>query len=110
MLFRSCVCVCVCGCRDRDRERERERERVCACVCVCVFFDGLQVGGLFVPYDDPSPKFWSFLAHFFGWSPDEMIQNFVLNKTVSHGFEQRCSAMATQKLKEKAQQHDEDVE
>jgi len=39
-----------------------------------------------------------------------MIPNFALNTTVSHGFEQSCSVMATQKLEEKAQQHDEDVE
>jgi len=45
------------------------------------------------------------LAHFWG-----VIPNFALNKAVPHGFEQSCSAMATQKLEEKAQQHDEDAE
>jgi len=34
----------------------------------------------------------------------------VSNWTVPHGFEQRCSGMATQKMEEKVQQHDEDAE
>jgi len=39
-----------------------------------------------------------------------VVPNLALNKAVPHGFEQSCSAMATQKLEEKAQQHDEDAE
>jgi len=39
-----------------------------------------------------------------------VVPNFALNKAVPHGFEESCSAMATQKLEEKVQQHDEDAE
>jgi len=39
-----------------------------------------------------------------------VVPNFALNKAVPHGFEQSCSAMATPKLEEKVQQHDEDAE
>jgi len=39
-----------------------------------------------------------------------VIPNFAFNKAVPHGFEQSCSAMATQKLEEKVQPHDEDAE
>jgi len=60
---------------------------------------------LFILKDDPTPKFWSFLAHFWG-----MVPIFALTKAVPHGFEQSCSAMSTQRLEEKAQQHDEDAE
>jgi len=45
------------------------------------------------------------LAHFLG-----VVPNFALNKAVPHGFEESSSTMATQKLEEKAQQHDEDAE
>jgi len=57
-------------------------------------------------YPHPIPKFWLFVAHFC-----EVVPNFVWNKAVPHGsFEQSCSVMATQTLKEKEQQHDEDAE
>jgi len=39
-----------------------------------------------------------------------VVPNLALNKAVHHGFEQSCSAMATQKLEEKIQQCDEDAE
>ena len=39
-----------------------------------------------------------------------VIPNIALNKAVPHGFEKSCSAMATQKLEEKVQAHDEDAE
>jgi len=66
---------------------------------------GLERGGLFVPKDDPTPQFRSFLVFFEGWS-----QIWPSTKVFRHGFEQSCSAMGTQKLKEKVQQHDEVVE
>jgi hypothetical protein len=39
-----------------------------------------------------------------------MVPNLAFNKVVLPGFEQSCSTMATQKLEEKVQQHDEDAE
>jgi len=39
-----------------------------------------------------------------------VVPNFVSTKLFRHGFEQSCSAMATQKLEEKVQQHDEVAE
>ena len=59
-------------------------------------------GGLFVPYDDPTPQFWSFLCRLEGWS-----QILPSTKLFRNGFEQSCSAVGTQKLEGKVQQHDE---
>jgi len=52
----------------------------------------------------PPPNFGHFCAILEGWSP-------ILPSTKSfrHGFEQSCSAVATQQLEDKVQQHDEVV-
>ena len=53
----------------------------------------------------PPPNFSHFCVIFEGFS-----QIFPSTKLLCHGFEQSCSAMATQKLEERVQQHDEVVE
>ena len=45
------------------------------------------------------------LSRFWG-----VVQNSALDKAVHHGFEPRCSSMATQKLEEKVHQNNEDAE
>ena len=63
-------------------------------------------GGVYLYHKmTPPPNlghFWVFLE---GWS-----QILPSTKLFLHGFKQSCSAMATQKLEEKEQQHDEVVE
>ena len=53
----------------------------------------------------PPPKLGDFWLIFEGWS-----QILPSTKMFCHGFEQSCSAMATQKLEEKVLQHDEDAD
>ena len=53
----------------------------------------------------PSPKLGDF-GSFLRGGPEFCLQQ----KLFYHGFEQSCSAMVTQKLEEKVQQHDEDAE
>ena len=56
-------------------------------------------------YQSPNFKFGRFWVVFEWWS-----QILPSTKLFRHGFEQSCSAMATQKLEVKVQQHDEDAE
>jgi len=39
---------------------------------------------------------------------ESVVPNFVFNKSVPYGFEPNCSALATQKLEDKVQQHDDE--
>jgi len=62
-------------------------------------------GGVYL-YHNMTPPIQVILGSFFeGWS--QILHS---TKLFRHGFEQSCSAMATQKLEEKVQEHDEVVE
>ena len=63
-------------------------------------------GGVYLYHKmTPPPNLGHSWVVFEGWS-----QILPLTKLFRHGFEQSCSAMATQKLEEKVQQHDEVAE
>jgi len=63
-------------------------------------------GGVYLYHKmTPPPNLGHFWVVFEGWS-----QILPSTKLFRHGFEQSCSAMATQKLEKKVQQHDDVVE
>ena len=76
-------------------------------ICRCTFTGKRWVwkGGFICTKMTPPPNLGHFWVVFEGWS-----QILFSTKLFRHRFEQSCSAMATQKLKGKVQQHDEVVE
>ena len=66
---------------------------------------GLEGGVYLYHKRTPPPNLGHSWVVFEGWS-----QILPSTKLFRHGFEQSCSAMATQKLEEKVQQHDEDAD
>jgi len=97
-----CVCLCVCVCVSVCLCLF-----VCLCMCVCeCFFNSRFPRGLF--FGTIRWAYFPILVVFgsLWW----VVTNCALRKAVLLWIEQSCSVMATQKLEENLQQHDEDAE